>query len=154
MEELKTEFLGDLVAHFNWGEVLDVGNTTHGIRRIVYVKDGTFEGPKVKAVMLPGGGDWFIRRPDGVVELDVRIVLRADDNHLIYAYYRGINDAQPEVGIKIMSGEAVDPSQYYFRVTPVFETASEKYGWLNRIVAVGMGRIIPTGVAYRVYQVL
>jgi len=54
----------------------------------------------------------------------------------------------------MQKGEAVDPSEYYFRTTPVFETASEKYGWLNRIVAVGIGRMTPTGVGYKVYAIL
>jgi hypothetical protein len=51
-------------------------------------------------------------------------------------------------------GETVDPSEVYFRTTPVFETASEKYDWLNRTVAVGIGRGTPTGVAYDVHAVL
>ena len=154
MENLKIEFLGDMVALLDWTEILDLGATQHGNRQIVYVKGGTFDGPKLKGVVLPGGGDWFVRRPDGVVELDVRIVLRTDDNQLIYTYYRGINDATLEVAIKIISGETIDSSKYYFRITPVFETASVKYGWLNRIVAVGIGSIIPAGVAYRIYAVL
>ena len=51
-------------------------------------------------------------------------------------------------------GEAVDPSEYYFRTTPVFETASEKYGWLNRLLAVGVGQFLPPGVAYKVDAIL
>ena len=37
---------------------------------------------------------------------------------------------------KLGKGEAVDPSEYYFRKAPFFETGSDKYGWLNRIAAV------------------
>jgi len=154
MEDLKTEFLGEVVAHLDWGQLLAVGDTQRGNRQIVYVTGGTFEGPKLKGVVLPGGGDWFVGRPDGVTEMDVRIVVRADDNQLIYCYYRGINDVSPEVAIKIITGEKIDPSQYYFRTTPVFETASVKYGWLNRIVTVGVGKITPQGVAYKLYSVL
>src|SRR5262245_40095722 len=47
-------------------------------------------------------------------------------------------------------GRAADPAEYYFRTTPVFEIGSEKYAWLNRTVAVGVGRRTPTGVAYTV----
>jgi hypothetical protein len=154
MQELKTEYLCELVVYFDWKEILNLGTTPHDIRRIAKVTGGAFEGPRLRGIVLPGGGDWFIRRPDGVVELDVRAVLRTEGNDLIYTYYRGINDAKPEVGARIFSGEDVDPSEYYFRTTPVFETASVKYGWLNRIVAVSLGRIIPAGVAYRTYTVL
>ncbi len=154
MSEVKTEFLFDMSADLDWEGAIDVGATPYGVRRIIYVTGGTFEGPKMKGVVLPGGGDWLIVRPDGATILDVRATLRTDDGHIIYTYYQGINYTPPEVRERMQKGEAVDPSEYYFRTTPVFETASEKYGWLNRIVAVGIGRVTPTGVVYRVYAIL
>ena len=63
-------------------------------------------------------------------------------------------NATPEVFDKIQKGEDVDPSEYYFRTTPVFETSSEKYGWLNRIVAVGVGKLGKNKVMYKVYMIL
>jgi len=42
----------------------------------------------------------------------------------------------------------------YVRTTPVFETPSARYGWLNRLVAVGVGRDEPERAAYRVYEIL
>ena len=42
----------------------------------------------------------------------------------------------------------------YLRNTPNFETASEKYDWLNRIVAVGVGRRRSDHAAYEVFQIL
>ena len=45
----------------------------------------------------------------------------------------------------------------YFRTTPYFETASEKYDWLNRIVAVGIGWDLPEGTnkaMYSIHQIL
>ena len=46
------------------------------------------------------------------------------------------------------------PREMYFRTTPVFETGSQKYAWLNRIVAVGIGETAPTGVELTVFRVL
>lgn len=100
------------------------------------------------------GGDWFVRRPDEVVELDVRAALRTDDGHLIYCCFRGINDIAPGVAFRVLMGELVDSSDYYYRSTPVIETASQKYGWLNRIVTVATGRLTSTGAHYKVYAVL
>jgi hypothetical protein len=154
MLEVKTEFLFDLKADVDWAGAVDVGNTPHGVRRIFYVTGGTLEGPKVKGIVLPGGGDWCIGRPDGAIVLDVRVAFRTDDGHAIYAYYRGLSTIQDDTVGRILMGEAVDPSEYYFRTTPVFETASEKYGWLNRLLAVGVGQFLPTGVAYKVYAIL
>jgi len=65
MLDVKTEFLFDLKADLDWAGVVDVGTTPHGTRSIVYVTGGTVKGPKVKGVVLPGGGDWPVARPDG-----------------------------------------------------------------------------------------
>ena len=93
-------------------------------------------------------------RHDGSVLLDVRLTLKTDDDALIYMTYRGIRHSSPEVAQRLASGKTVDPSDYYFRTTPVFETGSEKLGWLNHIVCVGVGQIFPNRVKYHIYQIL
>jgi hypothetical protein len=55
---------------------------------------------------------------------------------------------------RLARGEPVDPAEYYFRISPQFETGSSKYSWLNKIVAVGAGHRLPTGPTYYVYAVL
>lgn len=154
MLDVKTEFLFDLKVDLDWAGRVDVGTTPHGTRMILYVAGGTVEGPKVKGVVLPGGGDWPVVRPDGATVLDVRIAARTEDGRIIYIYYRGLSTIQLDMLGRILMGEAVDPQKYYFRTTPVFETTSEKYDWLNRVVAVGIGQFLPTGVAYKVYAIL
>ena len=121
---------------------------------IYNIKGGTVEGPKVSGKLLPTGADWLIIRPDMAAELDVRATVQTIDNEIVYTYYRGIINATLEVFDKIQKGEDVDPSEYYFRTTPVFETSSEKYGWLNRIVAVGVGKLEKNKVIYKVYMIL
>jgi len=152
MLDLKYEFLCDINADLE--EQIEVGPTPHGIREIYNIKGGTVEGPKVSGKMLPTGADWLIIRPDMAAELDVRATMQTDDNEIIYIYYRGIISADLEVFDKIQKGEDVDPSEYYFRSTPVFETSSEKYGWINRIVAVGVGKLAKNKVIYKVYMIL
>ena len=152
MADLRSELLAEVSVDLE--EPQNVGATPHGNRQIFYVKGGSFEGPKLKGDVLAGGGDWLLFRPDGAGELDVRATMRTDDGHLIYIYYRGILHAPPEVMQRVLQGEAVDPPEYYFRTAPVFETASEKYGWLNRIVAVGVGKLAPNWVGYTVFAIL
>jgi hypothetical protein len=154
MSEVKTEFLFEMSGDLDREGMINVGATPQGNRTIIYVTGGKVEGPKIKGEVLPSGGDWYTTRPDGVGVVDVRAACRTDDGHIIYCWYRGINVTPTEVSERMAKGEAVDPSEYYFRTTPVFETASEKYGWLNNIVAVGIGRFTPTGVAYKVYAIL
>jgi hypothetical protein len=54
----------------------------------------------------------------------------------------------------VNSGVFVDPSAYYFRTAILFETAAEKYGWLNGIIAIGVGSRPPEGPVYDVFEVL
>jgi len=152
MLELNYEFLCDIEADLE--EPIDVGPTPHGARMIVNITGGFVEGPEFKGKVLPSGADWMVIRPDMAVELDVRAVMQTDDNQIIYTYYRGIIEADLEVFGKVQSGEEVDPSGYYFRTTPVFETSSEKYGWLNRTIAVGVGKLAQKKVIYKVYRIL
>ena len=68
---------------------------------------------------------------DGVGVLDVRGAFRADDDSIVYVHYQGYAHSQTAEG------------SLFFRTQPRFETASEKYGPLNRILSVGIGRPQP-----------
>jgi hypothetical protein len=151
-QSLRSEFLMELRADLEEPSQ-DLGETPLGVRHIVYVKSGSFSGPRIKGAVSPGGGDWYLVRRDGVTQLDVRITLRTSDGALIFVSYRGIADVSSKVLQRVSKGEAVDPSEYYFRITPVFETGSQKYSWLNKLITVGVGRITPSGVSYSVFAI-
>lgn len=136
-------------------KIADLGTTPNGARRIATVTGGTFKGERLSGTLQAApGGDWLVLRPDGATILDVRITLETDDGALIYMSYRGVRHGPPEVMARLAKGELVDPASYYFRTTPVFETASKKYDWLNRIVSVATGRREASGPIYEVYEVL
>lgn len=119
-----------------------IGATGKGSRIIFPAKSGTVEGPEIKATVLEGGGDWLTMRTDGVGELDVRGTMRTDDGALIYVHYTGLSHNQ-----------TADDSRY-FVTTPRFETSVDKYQWLTKIVAVGMGSQPSEGkVAYDVFAI-
>jgi uncharacterized protein DUF3237 len=132
---------------------LDLGATPQGRRLLFPFKGGRFAGPDLSGEVLTTGGDWLIDRADGAMVLDVRRTLRTDDGHLIYAFYRGLLVAAPAVRQKMERGEPVAADEMYFRTTPVFETGSDKYGWLNRIISVGIGQVTATGVLLTVFKV-
>lgn len=134
---------------------LMLGKTPLGDRRIVAVTGGTFEGPKLRGkVVEEGGSDWILARPDGSLQLNVRVTLKTDDGALIGMSYQGYRHGPAAVIERLNRGEAVDPSEYYFRTIALFETAAPKYAWLNGIVAVGVGRRPPEGPVYDVFEVL
>jgi len=135
--------------------IVDLGATPLGHRRIAQVTGGNFAGDRLRGTVHAGpGGDWLLLRNDGVLMLDVRLTLETDDKQLIYMSYRGMRHGPKEVMERLGRGEAVDPSSYYFRALPSFETASEKYGWLNRAMFVSTGFRQASGPTYDVYEVL
>ena len=135
--------------------VQDEGATPMGTRRIVPVSGGTFRGDRLRGVVLSNAAaDWVLVRADASVQLDVRLTLETDDGALIYMTYRGVRNSSPEVAQRLARGDSVDPTEYYFRTTPYFETSSEKYAWINNIVTVGVGERLAAGVKYKVFEIL
>jgi hypothetical protein len=142
------------VMHLDVRPLQIVGATPGAYRRIGVVPGGKFEGARLSGQILEGGSDWQIVRSDRATTLDVRLVLKTDDGALICMTYRGIRHGPAGIMDKIDKGEAVDPSSYYFRINPLFETAAEKYDWLNRVVAVGIGHRRADGPIYSIFEVL
>ena len=131
-----------------------LGAVPHGIRSIVPVTGGEFEGPRLRGKVLPGGGDWLLLRSDGVLELDLRITLETDDHALIHMTFQGLRHGPPDAVAALGRGEIVDPAGYYFRTVPRFETSAEKYAFLNRVVAVGVGEARPDGAVHTIDEIL
>ena len=131
-----------------------VGAMPGGFRRVGVVFGGSFAGERLAGDVLDGGNDWQMLRDDGALALDVRLVLHTTDGAMIGMVYRGLRHGPPETLERIDKGEAVDPSSYNIRVTPYFETAAPQYGWLNRIVSVGVGHRQADGPVYSIFEVL
>src|SRR6266566_4800082 len=109
---------------------------------------------KITLEVPPRGGDWLLLRRDCVLQLDVRLTMQTHDQQLIYMTYRGYRHGPQDVIDRLNRGEAVDPSLYYFRVTPYFETGAESYEWINKICSVATGARTASGPTYHVFQVL
>lgn len=134
---------------------LDLGQTPAGGRRVFAVSGGSFAGERLRGTVSPLiGSDLFLARTDGTFQQDVRLLLVADDGALILMTYRGVRRASKAIDERLARGEAVDPSEYYLRTTPVFETSAPEHAWLNGIVAVAKGARRPGGVEYEVFEIL
>ena len=131
----------------------ELGDTPQGRRRIINITGGSFTGDRLSGRVLPGGADWQVIRTDGVADLDARYTLETNDGALIYVRNHGLRHGPPEVLKQLMAGEAVDPSRYYMRTTPTFETGDARYTWLNRIICVATGARRAAAVELDVYEV-
>lgn len=151
---IDTELLFDMVVDLQ--PKLNFGAGPLGTRVLFGSAGGTFEGPALRGEVLPGGGDWTLFRPDGVMTLDVRLSLRTTDGDLIHMCYGGrwVVPAELRTAIADLdTRHTIDPARYYFRTNPLFETGAKRCQWLNDLVCVGRGFLVQGGVGYRVFAV-
>src|SRR6476661_1510860 len=127
-----------------------IGAVPCGTRVTAPITSGTFEGPRLRGNVLPGGGDWTLLRSDGVLELDLRITLATDDGALIYMTSFGLRHGPAEALAALARGESVDPSTYYFRTAPRFEASAPRYAFLNQLIAISAGDRRASGPIYTI----
>ncbi len=132
----QTEFVFESLVTIS--PAVEIGPSSHGTRRYIPITGGTFAGPKIKGVVLPGGADWQLERPDGATEVDATYSIKADDGAVIIVHNRGI-----------IAGP-------YFKTVPQFEAPIGPHDWLNKAVFVGSvaGARRPGAVVVRVFRVL
>jgi hypothetical protein len=149
--EIRTEFLFTIALEVH---VLLPGVTPYGSRRIFRFDTGSFEGPKLRGTVLPGGSGSTLMRRDDVLEIDVRLTLETEDKQQICMTWKALRHGPKEVMDRLNRGENVDPGTYYFRTTRYFETSSEKYGWMNRICSIAAGSQTASKRTLQVFQVM
>jgi hypothetical protein len=135
VESLPVEFLYTI--HLDTGAPVMVTNGPAGTKVIAPVVGGSFEGPRVRGAVVAPGGDWVTVGAEGQMTLDVRLCLRTDDGASIYCSYRGLL-LRGEGGARALAA-------------PLFETGDERYTWLNRVQAIGVGTAGAGGVDYEIY---
>jgi hypothetical protein len=150
--EIRFEFLMNLAVDV--GELVSMGQGPLGERRVVAIDGGTFEGPKLRGEVLPGGADWQIARADGVLDLDARYALREKSGALIRVLSQGYRHGPPEVLAALARGEEVEPARYFFRTVMRFETGAPGFAWLNKTIAVGSAERRARKVLIAAYSLL
>jgi hypothetical protein len=136
------------------GQPLDLGDTAQGHRRIVPLAGGTFTGPAINGILLPGASaDWQIVRPDGTALGDIRYTLKTDRGDLLYVQSRSVRHGSAEVLARLARGEDVDAGEYTFRAATQIEAVAPDLDWLNKGVFISVGGRQPAGVIYETYLV-
>lgn len=140
--------------HADLKDPVTVGAGPLGTRQIVDVIGGTFEGPRLKGTVLASGGDWITIGSDGAGRLDVRATLQTDDGALIYVQYPGIMVINEAAMNALAGGGETQFGEVEFFTQPRCETGHPDYAWLNTVVAVGEGRLLPNAVEYNISRVV
>ena len=79
---------------------------------------------------------------------------RADSGAYVLVNSEGIRHGPPDVLARLLTGEQVDPSLYYFRTCMRFETGDKDLDWLNRVITIARGQREKNAVRLDVYEVL
>ncbi len=122
-------------SHVTLGEAIEVGQTARGLRRIIPITGGTFEGPNMRGEILPMGWDWQLVRADGCTEIVADYFLRTDDGVVINVINSGVL-CPPDAGGNLIA-----------RTSPVFEAPLGRYEWLSQRGAIGTLGFDPTASA-------
>ena len=118
------------------------------------VRGGTFEGPRMRGRVLPGGADWVTWRADGTMIIDVRTSLETHDGAKIAMHYTGLAaPTSPEAAERFRRREPGAYEDLYLHTTPRFITEHPDYEWLNRVIAVTNGMRTPEGPMYHVFAI-
>lgn len=123
------------------GAPVEIGESDRGSRRFIPITGGRFEGRGLAGEVIPGGADWQLTRPDGVLEVEAIYAIRTDDGQVIAVENRGI--------------VVRDQTGAYVRTTPVFKAPRGPYEWLNRRAFAGTITVTSQGtqVVVRVFEI-
>jgi hypothetical protein len=110
--------------------------TPHGTRAYVPAVSGVIEGPRLQGKVVPHSGADFAANG----HLNAHYMLQASDGAYIYINNTGY--LYPVDGKPL---DRNDPSwggdrEFYFRITPVFDTPVGPHDWLTRTIIVGTGK--------------
>lgn len=120
------------------GERRSLGRTPLGERFIIDILGGSFEGPRLRGRVLPGGADRQLVRPDGLKLLDALYEMQTDDGAVLTVHNRVTID------------EAAPGGRYARSVVQVTAPVGP-HEWLNRRVFVGtLQGLMPARAAVRV----
>jgi len=124
---------------------------------IFHSDSGRVEGPRINGAILPPTADWLRAMPGGSLRVDARMSLRTDDGADIHVQYGGVIAIAPADFARMAAGETLKADEMYFVTAPVFQTADDRYAWLNHVQAIAKAVALKGGaggyVRYEVFAV-
>ena len=144
--------LTTLTLTVDFAAVVPIGATPAGHRGIAPVLGGRFAGERLSGTVAPGH-DWFVRRADGVLVIDVRLVLTTEDGATIYLTYQGLMVGKGDAMARFRKGEQLAPDDFSLTIIARFECGDPRYVWLNDAIVVGTGEQGRGGPVYTLFEV-
>jgi Protein of unknown function (DUF3237) len=130
-----------------------VGINSRGKRRIIPIIGGSVSGPKLNGKIMAAGADFQIVVSDTSADLDARYMIELDSGEHIFVQNHALRRGSAENIAKLVRGEAVDPTEIYFRCVPTFEVSSPSLQWMTESLFLGTGARFPDHVLISIYRV-
>jgi hypothetical protein len=139
---MSIELIPLCTARITLNKPLEMPGTPVGSRMVIEMPEIVYEGERLSGRLFgPSAVDWLLLSEAGTGAIDVRFVLRTDDDALIHVSYRGRSDHSQGHGVLPLYS------------APVFETGDPRYAWLNTVQAVGKGIVRDNVIHYEIYEV-
>jgi len=90
---------------------IEVGRTQYGMRSVAVGLDGSVKGTRLSGAVAPGTLDFELVLPNGTIEIEQTLVLRATDGSYVYARSAGTGPNPEDVRI-VMDFEAPDGGEH------------------------------------------
>jgi hypothetical protein len=145
------EFLASLAVEV--APPVEVGRTRTGLRRVIPISGGTVTGPELNGRILPAGADFQLITSETSSDLDARYVIETDDGDRLFVMNAAYRTGSAEDIAALVRGEEVPAERIYFRCSPRFEVAGERWAWLESTVVIGSGRREPDRVLIDLWRV-
>ena len=128
-------------------ETLPIGPGPDGHRGVAFIAGGRLEGERIAATVL-GGEDWFVRRADGSLAIDVRLTLHTDDDAFMTLAYAGELTGTPEALAAFGRGEQMRAGSHAIEIQAIIGCGDERYAWLDGVPLTGEGEQAAAGPEY------
>ena len=129
-------------------DILTIGPGPDGHRGVAFIAGGRLEGERIAATVL-GGEDWFVRRADGTLAIDVRLTLHTDDDAFMMLAYTGEMTGTPEALAAFGKGQQMRPGSHAIKIQAIIGCGDERYAWLDGVALTGVGEQTAAGPEYR-----
>ncbi len=136
-------------------DIMKAGKLAQGSYMIIPITGGHFEGDKLKGRVECVGADWNIMNIaiPMTSNISTRYLLHTEDD----AYISLITDGRVNMtlkGIQAKKKGISDPVNSYFKQHLMFETADERYAWINNELCVATVQLGEGGrICYDAYRV-
>lgn len=124
-----------------------------GRRQLVPILSGELVGKDIHGVVMPGGVDSQIIRPNGLCEVSARYGVLMNNGSSLYVENNGIRTVPTEFAPVVLQGGFLSPELYYFCTKPIFETYDERLNWLLERVYVCLATRQPDSVCLDYFSI-